>query len=612
MIRLASIWSDGLMLQHGAPCSVWGTFDGEPPQEASVAGVSARIAVPLPGRWTAEWDDLAFGGPFDLAIDGVVRARNVWVGDVWLCAGQSNMERSLEAGARWPDDVAALGGDAGIRQLCLPNQFDFGAEREDLPGARWIGADQEVGKISAAGFSFASELRARTGVPQGLILVAVGGSVAQAWLPAHALEAFPRYADEARRFGEPGFLTRLTQEEAARQVPWYTELEAVDPRDPSRAGSGTWRSGRANPGPGSAWFRREFVLDRVPEADGRLLLGTLVDADEVWVNGVSVGSTAYQYPLRRYRVARNLLRLGTNEILVRLVAPQGGLGFTAGKRRSLEFSGWSVNLDDGWETRPGATMPLLPPATFLPLMSLGLYNGMLVPLAGKPYGAVLGFQAVLWYQGESNVGDPSDYGDLLEALVREWRVLFHHPHLPFLMVQLPLFGAASAYEPSGWPWLRDLQRRAATAPGCGLVVALDQGEWNDIHPSDKAVVGQRLALAARRIVFGEAVEPWTGPLVQAVHRDDDGLRITFTQTGSGLATCDGGPPEGFFAAGDAGEFVPAVARIDGTSVCLIEPPGVRFQRVRYAWATNPRGANLVNPLGLPAAPFEMAIGARKP
>lgn len=606
MTKLASVWGDGMVLQRQAPCSVWGTTDSPRPPVVTVAGVEALVSL-AEWRWCARWDSLAPGGPFALTLDGEVAAFNVWIGDVWLCAGQSNMERNLEAGAPWPDDVQALAGDPAIRQLCLPNQFDFSAPRDDIPGARWIGADTEVGKISAAGFAFARDLRARTGVPQGLILVAVGGSAAQAWLSPKTLQGFPRYAAEVRRFAEPGFLARLAEEEGVRQRQWYEALEAADPKDAARAGSGEWLQGAPDPGPGSAWFRRRFSLDAVPAAEGRLILGTLVDADEVWVNGVSVGSTAYQYPLRRYRVPPAALKVGTNEILVRLVAPQGGLKFTPGKRRALDLAGRSVPLEDGWETRPGASLPLLPPATFFPLVSLGLFYGMLAPLSGYAFRAVLGIRAVLWYQGESNVGDPSDYQVLMERLVEEWRGLFHNPQLPFLMVQLPLFSVPMAYEASGWAWLRDLQRRAAAQPFGGLVVAVDAGEWNDIHPADKTVVGQRLALAARHLVYGEALDPWTGPLVAGAASEGTTVRLTFTQTGSSLATADGGPLGGFFVAGLDGVFSPCRARIDGTTVVLEPPAGPPPTTVRYAWASNPAGANLVNDQGLPAAAFELSI-----
>lgn len=598
---LAWPFSDGAVLQRGG-ARLWGSASPGSSHRLGFQGRFLDVAADASGRWQIEVSAEA-GGPFVLSRDDEVLVENLWVGDVWFCGGQSNMERSLEACAAWPSDALEFRGDPGIRQLCLPNQFDFVAPREIVPGAHWIGAETaDVARISAVGFHFATQLRQRTGVPQGLILAAVGGSTVQAWLSARTLEAFPECREELRTFASPGWLESLRREEEARRTEWWTRLEAEDPKDPGRAGSGEWASitlpSRCEPSvTGSQWFQKELVLDEVGDGSGRLHLGTLVDSDDAWVNGTWVGSTAYQYPTRRYALPPGTLNKGNNRILLRLVAPQGNLGATPDKPWALVCAAGSVDLSGPWETRAGASAPPLAPDVFLPLISGGLYNGLLAPLAP------LRFRAVLWYQGESNTHGGPDYARLMRALLAEWRQLFARADLPFLVVQLPLFGPPSLPVPEdGWARVRDAQRRLRD-DSVEVVVALDAGEWNDIHPGRKHLVGQRLALAVRHLVLGEALDPWTGPLYARHQVEGSRVVVEFEQTGEGLSTRDGANPTAFELAGDGG-FFPARCTVEAYRVVLESPDVPRPRRVRYAWASNPLGASLVNSIGLPASPFE--------
>lgn len=596
---------DGMVLQREGRAVVWGWADPGTRLVFTLTGETAEAVAGPEGRWTAVWTGLAPGGPHELFLDGRVLFRDVWVGDLWICAGQSNMERSLETCEKWPDEALRWQGDPGIRQLFLPNQFDFREPRSVVSGARWAGADSpEVVRFSAAGFHAARELRARTGVPQGLVQTAVGGSAAQAWLSAGDLEAFPPYRDEAAQFAVPGWLAARQKDEELRRNQWYAGLDAADPKDPRRAGVGPWTPGEPPGRPGSVWLRREFVLPAAAAGvPGRLRLGTLVDGDDTWVNGTWVGSTGYQYPSRRYQVPAGTLREGANTVLVRAVAPRGRAGLTAGKVRCLEAGALTVDLADGWEWREGTALPELPADTFLPMVSLGLHNGILAPLAPlSPAG-------VFWYQGESNTGSPGDYPALMETLIGRWRKLFDRPDLPFVLVQLPLIGPATdaVTDGGGWAPVREFQRQTSALPGTALVPILDLGEWNDLHPADKQNVGRRIALAARKLVLGEDLETWTGPLVAGASGEGPGVRIRFTQAAGGLATRDGRAPGAFFLAGADGVFHRAGARIEGETVLVQAPEVPRPAEVRYAWAANPAGANLVNRSGLTASPFRAEV-----
>lgn len=599
---------DGMVLQRGQSV-LWGWAEPGARFTLEVQSKPVSVAVGADGAWKASWFDLETGGPLPLFLDGVVLWSQVWVGDVWLAAGQSNMERSLEAGAEWPSDALSWRTTSAIRQITVPGRFRY--ERPDLryDGLTWMGADtDQVRLFSASAFHMARNLWAQTGIPQGLVLTAVGGSAIQAWLSLDDLQADPDLRAEAVQFAQPGWLEALQASEAEVREAWWSTLGSRDPADPARAGQGEWRrvslpqwnrDTEFGDLVGTLWLKKTVVLDDAELLPGKLFLGTLVDADEVWVNGVSVGTTWYQYPTRRYPIPAGVLVQGENTILIRLVCQRPGGGVTPGKPLWLEVGPLRIDLAGTWQARRGADAPVLKPDTFLPMVSLGLRFGVLDALGP------LGLAGVLWYQGESNLDRASAYERHLRTLIASWRRVFQQPNLPFLLVQLPRLGAAAhQVVDDGWTGVREAQRQVSSTPFSGLVVTLDVGEWNDIHPANKQPVGERLALVARKIVYLEPLDAWTGPRV--VSARGPGVVLTFDQCGLGLTTSDGNSPGAFFVSGPDGVFHRVEARISApneiTLVSAISP-----KEVRYAWAPNPWGANLVNSVGLPASPFRILV-----
>ena len=218
-----------------------------------------------------------------------------------------------------------------------------------------------------------------------------------------------------------------------------------------------------------------------------------------------------------------------------------------------------------------------------------------------PY-AIKGF---CWYQGESNADNPQPYAALQTALIRDWRSQWNQGSLPFLLVQLPGFMDYN-YLPSesNWALLREAQGKALSQPNTALVVALDLGEWNDIHPDNKKAVGERLALAAFKTAYREDLV-YSGPRFQAATVVGDSIVVSFTHIGSGLITRDGEPPGEFAIAGSDGKFVWAKAKIEQGKVVVWSEEVPAPLYVRYAWADNPVHPNLYNVEGLPASPLSL-------
>lgn len=237
-----------------------------------------------------------------------------------------------------------------------------------------------------------------------------------------------------------------------------------------------------------------------------------------------------------------------------------------------------------------------------------LHQGMIAPLV--PFS----LRGALWYQGENNAGDPQ-YAIKKRVLIEEWRRLFRNPDLPFYFVQLAAFEKPDD-NPAGGGWgsIRDLQRRCLEIPHTGMACAIDIGDAADIHPKNKADVGERLALWALRDVYRKPGIVPSGPLYRRMKIEKDRIRLYFDMVGGGLMT-GRKPPNGpaaldpdaplrrFAIAGEDRQWVWAEALIDGETIVVRSPEVARPVAVRYAYCSNPEGANLYNREGLPASPF---------
>lgn len=237
--------------------------------------------------------------------------------------------------------------------------------------------------------------------------------------------------------------------------------------------------------------------------------------------------------------------------------------------------------------------------TFIEWQPLGLYNGMIAPLRNYK------IKGVIWYQGESNTGNPCEYQKLFPALIADWRQKWNQGDFPFLYVQLANFMQVNDQpSESNWAELRQAQLKTLAIPNTAMAVTIDIGEWNDIHPLNKQDVGRRLALAARKVAYGDNQVVYSGPIYKSMKIDKNKIILTFSNTDGGLVAKGGGELEYFAIAGEDKKFVWAKAKIEGNKVIVWNDNITHPAAVRYAWADNPEGANLYNKEGLPASPFE--------
>lgn len=619
-VRLPRLVSDGMVLQRDAPLRLWGWAAAGEKVTLSFQGKTYAATASPAGEWQVQLPAQKAGGPYELKIDASnhLVVKDVLVGDVWLCSGQSNMETPMSRVRDKYPQVVAQANNPRIRQFEVPLTYAFSGPKADLTGGSWVPTTpQNVLKFSAVAYFFAMELQAKYHVPVGIIKDAVGGSPIEAWLSADALKKFPTYEQQGAKYKDSTLVAGIKQREGAAVADWYKRLHQADlgeaPGQSKWSATsydahdwatmpvpGYWATTPLGMVNGVVWFKKEVdVPAAMVGQPARLELGTLVDADSTYINGQLVGTTGYQYPPRKYDFGPGVLKAGKNVITVRLISNGGRGGFTMGKEYRLVAGGQTIDLKGDWQYKLGATMPPTPGTTTFQYQPGGLYNGMIAPV--RHY-AVKG---VLWYQGESNAGHPQDYQALLTGLIADWRQQLQRPELPFIYAQLPNFMAVRK-EPgeSGWAALRDAQRRTLAVPNTGMAVLLDVGEWNDIHPLDKQTVGHRLALAAEKVAYGDKQVVAAGPLFESAHAQGNKVTLRFADPGSSLVAKGGGPLTGFAVAGADKKFVWAQARIEGDKVVVWSDQVPQPVAVRYAWADNPENAALYNKAGLPTSTFQ--------
>jgi len=614
-MRLSALISDGMVLQRNAQTALWGS--GEPGERVQISfmGRSYETRADAEGNWKIIMEDLPAGGPYELRIaaDSEERIiRDVLVGDVWLLGGQSNMElpvsRTLD---RLEDEVREVD-LPHIRQFAVPLQVEFHGPRKEVTEGSWLRATgQDVMKFSGVGFFFARALYEKYGVPIGLIRTAVGGSPIEAWLSEESISLYPELQEELQRCKDDSFVEAVKKSDEARAADWYGQLNERDKG--LREGwfmmeydsadwrtfvvPNSWQGSELEEVRGSVWFRRTFeVPASMTGCAAKLMLGTIVDADDTYVNGVHVGSTAYRYPPRRYMLPADVLKEGRNTIVVRVISVRNTGEFIRDMPYKLRANGQEISLEGHWQYRIGTTADKLPQQTFFQYKPVGLFNGMIAPLRHCL------LTGVLWYQGESNTHQPYGYSSLFAHLAEDWRRNFGRRDLPIIYAQLPNFGPEESYqEDSTWAVLRHEQLRCLTTSHTAMAVTIDVGEYNDLHPKDKKTVGERMARCAMQIVYGENIIA-SGPIYKAMEIVEDKIHIRFDHVGGGLVA-RGGELGGFAICGTDGTYVPARAVISGDQVIVTHEQIREPVHVRYAWADNPAAANLYNVEGLPASPF---------
>src|SRR5688572_5559740 len=620
-IKLPRLVRDSMILQRDTKINIWGWAAKNEKISIKFSNKSYKTTTGSDGKWLIQLPPMKAGGPYTMDITGSnkISLKEILIGDVWICSGQSNMVHQLNIhDVTYAKDIAEAN-NSQIRHFWIPTLTNLQGAQDDLPTGYWKSAiGDDIRPFSAVAYFFAKKLYEKYHVPIGLINASVGGTPIEAWTSEEGLKEFSAMQETITKNKDTAYINGLNRRAFAGNTnrqpppqqdkgltgpkPWY-DVSYVPKGWKTIAVPGYWEDQGIKDLNGIVWYRKEIdVPASMVGKPAKVFLGRIVDADILYINGKQMGSTTYMYPQRRYHISANALKAGKNILVVKVTNSNGKGGFVPDKPYCLFAGNDTIDLKGYWQYKVGEVYQPRSGGFGGGGISAqnqpsALYNAMIAPLINY---SVKGF---LWYQGESNAGRPEEYAKLQPAQIADWRNKWKQPDAPFLYVQLPGFMDYN-YLPSesGWAMLRESQMRSLTVPNSGMAVAIDLGEWNDIHPDNKKDVGERLALAALKIAYGENII-YSGPIYQSAKVEGNKITINFSNVGSGLITNDGEEISEFAIAGTDKKFVWAKAKIDGDKIVVWNDNVANPMYVRYAWADNPVNPNLYNKEGLPASPF---------
>ena len=503
MLKTAAVFSDDMVLQRGKNITIWGECGDGALITAEINGKSASCRV-KDGKWSLILPPMNAGGPYELELSAAALAdnsaatetrtfRNVMIGEVWLCGGQSNMEFELQNADGGKEELGSLTADMPIRFYYTNKAATVEQAIEAERTVGWGVCDPEGSKAwSAVGYHFAKKLSRDLGVTVGIIGCNWGGTSASAWVDRPTLEnsrEIRSYIDEYDKGVEGKSETDQKKE--------YEEYLAYD----------------------KAWFERSQAVFKE-------------DPDASW-------------------------------------------------DKVLKICG-----ENKWPGPINCVNPYRP---------AGLFETMLMRVC--PY-TMRGF---LYYQGESDDHKPRTYYTLLTKLIALWREKWQDDEMPFITVQLPAFKYEHDPDYKHWCLIREAQMRVfRTVKNTGIAVILDCGELNNIHPTDKKPVGERLCLQAEKLVYGMDVKAF-GPMYRSYECKDGGIEISFDYAENGFVLKDN-KAAGFEIAGEDKEFHAAETEIRGNRIFISSENVKEPMYSRYNWFNHPE-VTVFNETGIPLAPF---------
>jgi len=635
-LQLNALFSDHMVLQQSANVSFWGTYT--PNETLSVTGSwgsKSTTIVDSNGHWKLDLETPEAGGPFTVEIQTKFHKKslvNIMIGEVWLASGQSNMEMTLRG---WPpndiidnsEEEIQKADYAEVRMFTVQKQLSLNP-RGTFKGSWKVSSPETAGEFSASAYFFARRLHKTLKVPIGIIHSSWGGTPVEAWTSNEQVKKtgdFDRIlntissVDPQKETSDwfskwKSIAIPVGDKQWDQLVVYDSEFKQVD-YDDSQWNQvylpGQFDATTQVDFDGVMWFRKTVHI-RDLRSDYTLEIEAIDDMDLIYVNGNKVGGFAganYSNSKRAYKVSKRLLNKGANTIAIRAI-DIGGPGTFKGPMLLSSDSGSKISLTGYWSYRMAAEiykgklylygtehLNLKDKAAIFkvnPKLPTVLFNAMIHPLI--PYT----IKGAIWYQGEENVGRAEQYKQLFPAMISDWRERWNYD-FPFYFVQIAPFQypreKKTALDQS--QKLREAQRSTLNTINTGMVVTMDIGNFNNIHPSNKQAVGKRLAGLALANEYGKQLVA-SGPLFKSIKRRGEILVVNFDEIGSGLISK--GALRGFEIAGLDMIYKVADANIINNTIELSASTVSNPKYARYGWSDQAVPC-LFNREGLPASSF---------
>lgn len=610
-VKLPQIYSSNMVFQRDRPIPIWGWADAGEKIDLSFMGNTYTTQTQANGKWELVMKAASFGGPYTLKVNDVI-LNDILIGDVFLCSGQSNMAFLLMNSDNG-EEAISKSENPNIRLFTVPRDIEFYSLDDISTKTSWeVCNPQSVRKFSAVAYYMARKLQKDLNIPIGLVHSSYGGTVIEGFISAKPLDTIARFKPILEKIGSKNKQQFIASSVADLEkvhgkinqnltgdILWDT-IKPVLPSYNSHWSTmqlpTLWEKAGLPNVDGVIWFYKEINLtEEECKKDAFLSLGRIADQSVTYFNNVKLGSSIDSRDfIRDYRVPKDLLKEGTNKILVR-VANKGRNGGIWGPQSRLYFksgNGNKIAIDGDWNYKIQDISIAIHPND----VPSSIYNAMINPLR------YLEYKGAIWYQGESNANWANEYQGLLEMMIYDWRKQFNQPILPFVIIQLPNYKAVKE-EPdpsSTWAFLREAQAKAAKTTNSGLVNTIDLGLADNIHPTNKTSVGDRLALKVEQLIYGQKVE--AAPTIRQVTFKNNQAVLDFNDA-DGLTLNKNSTRSNFMIAGEDQKFVWADAKLVGDQVVVWSESVKKPLAIRYAWADNPGENYLYNQAGLPLEPF---------
>lgn len=614
IVELPLLFNDGMVLQRNKPIPVWGWANANEKIEVYFKEQVVRTKADKNGKWSVHLNSETAGGPYELTVKGknIITIKNVMVGEVWLCSGQSNMEFTVNQ---------VMNAEQEIKESDYPmiRQFLVGKEmsstpKEKLKSAKWeASSPATIGNFTAVGYFCAKKLYQELKIPIGIINASWGGTCVETWTGKEAFENSDEFKSMIAKYSKID-IDSLSEKQKKTIVGKIESIQGskldmhADPqfRDPNFDDSNwpemqapkLWEHQQFPNLDGVVWMRKSIVISKEDAGKEAILELAKVDDDDVtYINGVEVGTTIGYNKKRIYKIPTGVLKEGSNSIAVRITDYTGGGGIWGDETDlKLTIGNTVIPLYGKWKFQVVDVTIGISPNSYPSL----LFNAMINPLI--PYA----FQGVLWYQGEANANRAEQYKKAFPTMIADWREKWNQGDFPFYFVQLSTFDefGGNSNKGSRWAELREAQSfTLETVANTGMAVTTDIGNAKDIHPINKQDVGKRLAAIALNKVYHKNVI-FSGPTFKSMEIKGNQIILTFENIGSGLMTPNKyGYLEGFEIAGADKVFHYAKAYIDGDKVVVYNVDVQNPVAVHYGWADDAGDCNLYNAEGFPASPF---------
>ena len=637
-LQLTSLFSDHMVLQQKSNVKFWGT--DKPNNEITISTSwenESKTIVDINGHWNVSIGTPSAGGPFKIEIKSnqhKIVLNDIMIGEVWLASGQSNMEMTLMG---WPpndiinnaDEEIAKSSNSKIRMFNVEKQISINP-LGDVKGSWKVSSPEETKNFSASAYFFAKELFKKLQVPIGIINSSWGGTPAESWTSKKTIDTFNEFKSVTQSIN--------TSDLIKNELKWFSQFKAIGIPTTNEQwinlnlldnliveksyNDSDWEEiqlpgrydNQINGGEfnGAVWFRKNIVIDNL-DSDYILTIGAVDDMDETYVNGHKIGGLigmGFWNKKREFKIPKSILKKGNNTIAVRAIDAEG-VGEIIGPMTLSNDNNIKVSLNGNWKYKLiaeiynnkfylyginnidfNSRIKTIKLNSGVPTV---LYNGMINPLV--PYT----IKGVIWYQGESNVGRADQYENLFPAMIRDWREKWNYD-FPFYYVQIAPYqyniNKDSSLDQS--QELREAQRNSLKTKNTGMVVTMDIGNFNNIHPSNKQDIGSRLARLALSNNYSINIVP-SGPIFNGLKVIGSKLILEFENPGSRLISK--GDLLGFEIAGADKKYVFANATIINNQVELYSDKIKNPLYARYAWKDK-AVPSLFNLEGLPASSFK--------